>query len=117
MDAVALGVNRRTDDNPLVERYLGEGVRLELAVQRALADPQDLARLATIALRLAQSRLDRCPLHIRHCHAGTIHHAGLGRARLRLAWRDRANSRPGAHLDDLDARRPLLQAPPQLFNL
>src|SRR5437899_5300478 len=116
MDAVALPVNSRTDDNPLVERDLGEGVRLELTVQRALADAQDLGRLATIALRLAQRRLDRCPLHVRHCHAGTVHHVRLAR-RLRHARRDRANSRPGAYLDDLDARWPLLQASPQLFNL
>src|SRR2546422_3542328 len=54
MDARALPVNRRTDDNPLVERDLGEGVRFQLAVQSALADAQDLGRLATIALRLAQ---------------------------------------------------------------
>src|SRR2546422_5414018 len=35
-------------------RDLGEGVRFQLAVQSALADAQDLGRLATIALRLAQ---------------------------------------------------------------
>src|SRR5436309_14675282 len=116
MDTVALPVNSRTDDNPLVERDLGEGVRLELAVQLALAHPQDLGRLATIALRLAQGRLDRCPLHVRHYHAGAIHHVDLARG-LRLTRRDRANSRPGAHLDDLDARRPLLQPSPQLLDL
>jgi len=54
MDAAALHVNSGTDVNSLVERDLDELVRLELAVQRALADPQDLGRLATIALRLAQ---------------------------------------------------------------
>src|SRR6266545_7410948 len=100
MGAAALPVNSGTDDNPLVERDLGERVSLELTVQRALADPQDLGRLATIALRLAQCRLDRSPFNIRHCHAGTVHYAALRRAGFHLARPHRTNGRPGAHLDD-----------------
>src|SRR5882762_1354752 len=116
MDAAALYVNSGTDVNSLVERDLDELVRLELTVQRALADPQDLRRLATIALRLAQGRLDRGPLHIRHCHASPIQHfalrGGHGPDRNRGA-----NCRAGAHLDDLDPPGPLLQPPTQLFDL
>src|SRR5438309_10096743 len=114
MDAAALHVNSRTDDNPLVERDLGELVCFELAVQRTLADPQDLGRLATIALRLAQRRLDRCPLHIRHCHASAIHHFALRHGH-RLDRRPRANSRARAHLDDLDTTGWPLQPPTYSF--
>src|SRR5438034_3187489 len=116
MDAAALHVNSCTDDNPLVERDLGELVSFELAVQRTLADPQDLGRLATIALRLAQRGLDRCPLHIRHCHASAIHHFAFRKGHA-FDRRPGANSRTGAHLDDLDAAGSLLQPPTELFDL
>src|ERR1700716_3846886 len=116
MDAAALPVNSGTDANPLVERDLGELVRFELTVQRALADPQDFGRLATIALRLPQRRLDRCPLHVRHCHASAVHHFAFRRGQ-RLDPSPRANCSTGAYLDDLDAPRALLQPPAQLLDL
>src|SRR2546427_6910671 len=52
-------------------------VLFELAIQRALADPEDFGRLAAVALGVAQRGLDRRALPVGPGHAGAVHHLAL----------------------------------------
>src|SRR5213592_3662585 len=97
-------------------------VLFELAIQRALADPEDFGRLAAVALGVAQRGLDRRALHVGHRHAGAVHHLAFLLARrlplpLHLDRQRRGDARPGADLDHFDPLGALFQPAPQLLHL
>src|SRR5207245_2978457 len=86
----------------------------DLAVQRALADAENLGRPAPVALGLAQRRLDRRALDVRHRHPRPVQHFGRGSG---LGVDGAEGGGAVARLDGLHPLGPLLDAAAELLAL
>src|SRR5260370_21768589 len=113
MGPILWGVNSQPVCNILWIMKLDERVLLQLTVQRALPEAENLSGFAPVAGRVLEGRLDRRTLDFRHRHARPVHHMSLGsgsstrgRGGIGLHGAEcRGRSTPD--LDHLDTRRPL----------